>query len=215
MNFLDPAIENFAKKFTTEESTLLKKINRDTHAKILRPRMLSGHLQGQALAMFSSMIKPKSILEIGTYTGYSAICLVEGLQENGVLHTIESNEELESVFTKYFKEANLQDMIKSYIGTALDIIPTIKGQFDLIFIDADKSNYSNYFNITIDKLNVGGYIIADNVLWSGKVISPKDELDSETLAIVNFCELVANDSRMEQVLFPIRDGLLVCRKISD
>ena len=177
--------------------------------------MLSGHLQGQVLSMLSHMIKPDVILEIGTYTGYSAICLAQGLTTNGKLHTIEFNEELESIFTKYFKEAGLNEKIISHIGNAMDVIPKINEELDLVFIDADKENYSNYYKLTLDKLKVGGYIIADNVLWSGKVVEPKETLDPETLALVEYCETVANDPRVEQVLFPIRDGLLIARKISD
>ena len=215
MNFLDPSIDNFARSFTREESNLLKKINRETNLKVLQPRMLSGHLQGQVLSMLSHMIVPERILEIGTYTGYSAICLAEGLAKNGKLHTIESNEELKSVFTKYFIEAGLENQIVSHVGNAVDIIPDINEVFDLVFIDADKQNYSNYFFMTIDKVKIGGYIIADNVLWSGKVVESKENMDEETLAIVEFCETVANDSRVEQVLFPIRDGLLIARKVSN
>src|SRR5665213_1902006 len=170
MDFIDKKIEDYALAHSRPESEVLKKLNRDTNANVLMPRMLSGHMQGNLLSMLSKMIQPKQILEIGTYTGYSAICLAAGLQENGKLHTIDINEELETRVRSFFNEAGLADKINYYIGNAFNIIPTIKEAFDLVFIDADKKNYSNYYDLVFDKVRNGGYIIADNVLWRGKVL---------------------------------------------
>ena len=174
--------------------------------------MLSGHFQGRVLSMLSHMINPKTVLEIGTYTGYSAICLAEGLLDNGKIYTIDINEELESMVNKYIEKSDLKDTIINQIGDAIEIIPTIKETFDLVFIDADKSNYSNYYDLVFDKVNSGGYIIADNVLWSGKVTDPKKSLDADTIALIAFSEKVTNDDRVQNVLFPIRDGLMIARK---
>lgn len=212
MNFLPPEIEAYAEKFTEPESDVLKELNRETYAHVLVPRMLSGHMQGRILSMFSKMIKPKLILEIGTYTGYSALCLAEGLQPGGILHTIDINEELEDMIKHYISKAGMYDKIKLHIGNATDVIKTIEGTFDLVFIDADKENYSNYFDMVINRVAIGGYIIADNVLWSGNVIKPESEMDDETKALVKYSEKVFSDNRVEQVLFPVRDGLLVARK---
>jgi predicted O-methyltransferase YrrM len=175
--------------------------------------MLSGHLQGRLLAMISSLIRPRVILEIGTYTGYSALCLAEGLAENGKLITIDINEELQERVQGYFLEANLQDRIDYRIGDATLIIPEIKDTFDLVFIDADKTNYSRYFDLVIDRVNKNGLILADNVLWSGKVLDKKP--DKDTKAIVDFNEKVHRDNRVENILLPVRDGIMVMRKISD
>ena len=163
--------------------------------------------------MFSKMIRPKCILEIGTYTGYSAICLSEGLQEFGKLHTIDINEELKSMSSNYFKKAGISRNVIQYVGNALEIIPNIKDEFDLVFIDADKENYSNYFEIVIEKIPVGGFIIADNVLWSGKVVEKVNEKDHETKAIKEFNTLIQTSERVENILMPIRDGLMICQKI--
>jgi len=175
--------------------------------------MLSGHLQGRVLAMLSRMIKPMQILEIGTYTGYSALCLAEGLQKNGMLHTIDVNEELIEMVVKYVDESPFKKQIKIYNGEAMKIIPSINEIFDIVFIDADKENYSNYFELVFDKLRTGGYIIADNVLWSGNVIKPKNDQDDETESIVAFNKKVHQDKRVRNVLFPVRDGLMVCEKL--
>jgi predicted O-methyltransferase YrrM len=212
MNFIDAKLEEYADTHTTEETEVLKKLNRETWAKMLMPRMLSGHSQGRLLSMLSNMIKPKSILEIGTFTGYSAICLAEGLVEEGVLHTIEVNDEMENIISRYIKEANFENKIKTYFGDALEIIPSIKHTFDLVFIDADKENYSAYYDLVFNKLNSGGYIIADNVLWSGKVLNNYDSLDKETKSIVDFNTKIKNDERVENVLLPVRDGLMIVRK---
>ena len=213
MEFLPEEIEAYIKAHTAPESNLLHQLNRETYQKVLVPRMLSGHIQGRVLSMLSHMIKPKCILEIGTYTGYSAICLAEGLQPEGRLITIDINEELEDMVNAYISEAKMIDCIDVKIGNAIEIIPTIKSVFDLVFIDADKTNYSNYFDLIIDQVSSGGYIIADNVLWSGKVVEEITENDVDTIAIRNYNQKIQTDSRVENVLFPIRDGLMVARKI--
>jgi caffeoyl-CoA O-methyltransferase len=213
MEFLPEEIEAYIKAHTAPESNLLNQLNRETYQKVLVPRMLSGHIQGRVLSMLSHMIKPKCILEIGTYTGYSAICLAEGLQPGGRLITIDINEELEDMVNAYISEAKMIDCIDVKIGNAIEIIPTIKSVFDLVFIDADKTNYSNYFDLIIDQVSSGGYIIADNVLWSGKVVEEITENDVDTIAIRNYNQKIQTDSRVENVLFPIRDGLMVARKI--
>tara|TARA_R110002072_G_scaffold256037_11_gene414838 strand:+ start:609 stop:1250 length:642 start_codon:yes stop_codon:yes gene_type:complete len=213
MEFLDEELENYVKNHCTPENEVLKELNRETNLKVLQPRMLSGHLQGRVLSMFSKMIQPKRILEIGTYTGYSAICMAEGLSENGELHSIDINEELHEFCKKYIEKAGFQNQIRLYVGDAIDIIPQIKQDWDLVFIDADKENYSNYYQLLIDKLPSGAFIIADNVLWSGKVINDYKKLDEETKALVDFNKMVQNDARVENVLFPVRDGLMVIRKI--
>lgn len=216
MQFLDPLIELYVNNHTSKESELLRSLDRETHQKILQPRMLSGHLQGRVLSMFAHMIKPKNILEIGTYTGYSALCFAEGLQEGGRIDTIDHNEELAPIVARYFKEAGKQDVIKHHIGEALDIIKTLDRQYDIVFIDADKENYINYYNAVFDKIHVGGYIIADNVLWSGKVLDKKEiEKDPDTRVLVEYNEKITKDIRVENVLFPIRDGLMVARKVSE
>lgn len=211
MEFLPEKIDNYAGAHTASESEILAKLNRETYAKVLIPRMLSGHIQGRMLATFSYMIKPKRILEIGTYTGYSAICLAEGLIENGKLHTIDINEELEDMVNKYIAEANLMAKIEMHVGNAMEIVPTLKEDWDLVFIDADKENYSNYFELVIENLKPGAFIIADNVLWSGKVTEPIDAKDEETQALADFNKKMQEDKRVENVLFPVRDGLMVCR----
>jgi predicted O-methyltransferase YrrM len=175
--------------------------------------MLSGHLQGRALSMFSKMIRPQAILEIGTYTGYSAICLSEGLRDDGKLYTIDINEELESMSSSYFEKAGIKDKVRQYVGNALEIVPTIKDNFDLIFIDADKENYSNYFDIVIDKMPIGGFIIADNVLWSGKVVEELKSNDSETKALIDYNTKIHQSNRVENLLLPVRDGLMICQKV--
>jgi caffeoyl-CoA O-methyltransferase len=212
MEFLNEKIEAYALAHSQPESEVLKKLNRDTYANVLMPRMLSGHMQGNLLSMLSKMIRPKQILEIGTYTGYSGICLAQGLQSNGKLHTIDINEELEKMVRQFFKEAGLSDKINYYIGNALDIIPSIKETFDVVFIDADKKNYSAYYDLVFDKVNSGGYIIADNVLWSGKILDAPEKMDTDTKAIDLFNKKVHADSRIEHTLLPVRDGLMIARK---
>lgn len=214
MDFIAKEIEAYAESFTREEGEILAALNRETYAKIMTPRMLSGHLQGQVLRMFSQMIQPKNILEIGTYTGYSALCMVDGLQEGGKLITIDVNEELQEIIERYITDAGKRDLIDNRIGNALDIIPTLNQTFDLVFIDADKENYSNYYDLVFDKMNVGGYIIADNVLWSGKVLEDDSNLDKDTIALKEYAKKLKADSRVETVMMPIRDGLLIARKIA-
>jgi len=210
MDLIDQRLSDYSIAHTTPESDLLKKINRDTHANVLKPRMLSGHLQGRLLSMISHMIKPSSILEIGTYTGYSAICLAEGLKSGGRLITIDRNGELEAKLRSYFEEAGLGNTIDLRIGNALQIIPTLNTTFDLVFIDADKENNSSYYDLVIDMVPRGGFILADNVLWSGKVI---DQTDKDTRAVTAFNDKVHNDPRVENVLLPVRDGIMILRKL--
>ena len=212
MEFIAPEIDEYCIKHTTSERELLRTLNRETHAKVLQARMLSGHLQGRFLAMLSQMIQPNNILEIGTYTGYSALCLAEGLTENGKLITLDVNEELEDFVRNYFQESSLNSKIDFRIGNALEIIPTLTEVFDLVFIDADKLNYTNYYNLVFEKVRKGGYIIADNVLWSGKAADTTKN-DKDTLAIRSFNKKLHDDSRVENILLPIRDGLMVVRKI--
>ena len=211
MELLAKEIEKYSLNHTTKESKLLESLNRETWAKVMNPRMLSGHLQGKILSMFSNMIKPKNILEIGTYTGYSALCMAEGLQKNGMIHTIDINEEHIDFAKKYFNRSDYEKNIKSYLGNALEIIPKLNWNFQLAFIDADKENYSKYFDLIIDKIDINGYIIADNVLWSGKVIQKKQ--DTETKALDLYNKKVFSDTRIETILMPIRDGLMISRKI--
>ena len=210
MEILNEDLQRYVEQHTSPESDLLKKINRDTHAHVLMPRMLSGHLQGRVLSMISYMIQPQRILEIGTYTGYSALCLAEGLSPGGKLITIDINEELEKKVNDHF--ALWQDKIEYKIGNALDIVPTLNEIFDLVFIDADKSNYCKYFDLVIAKIRPGGFILADNVLWSGKVLNKNP--DNDTKSIIAFNEKIQHDSRVENVLLPIRDGIMMIRKLS-
>lgn len=212
MEFLDKKIEDYALEHSQHESEVLKKLNRETFAKILMPRMLSGHMQGNLLSMLSKMIQPAQILEIGTYTGYSAICLAQGLQKEGKLHTIDINAELEKMVLSFFHEAGLTDKINYHIGNALEIIPRLNETFDLVFIDADKKNYAAYYDLVFDKVRGGGYIIADNVLWSGKVLEAKEKMDADTKAIDSFNKKVHADKRVEHMLLPVRDGLMIVRK---
>jgi caffeoyl-CoA O-methyltransferase len=212
MNFIDEKLLEYAENNTTIESKLLADLNRDTQAHILSPRMLSGHLQGRLLSMISHMVKPQYILEIGTYTGYSAICLMEGLQPHGKLITIDINEELEEMVKAYFNKAGLTQKVEHITGDALKIIPTLQTNFDLVFIDADKINYSNYYDLIMPRLNHGGYILADNVLWSGNVLKPIENMDDDTRAIVEFNRKITNDSAVENVLLPVRDGIMLIRK---
>ena len=212
MEFIPEDIQKYVEDHSGKESELLTELNRETHQKVLMPRMLSGHLQGRVLSMISHMLKPQRILEIGTYTGYSAICLAEGLAENGLLITLDKNEEVEEMVRGYFEKAGLSDRVDYRIGDAMRLIPDIEGPFDLVFIDADKKNYLNYFNLVIEKVRIGGFIIADNVLWSGKVVQTEKKIDSDTQAILDFNRSMEEDERVENVLLPIRDGLMVVRR---
>lgn len=212
MDFLDPQLSDYTERHTSEELQYLKELNRETQAKVLMPRMLSGHFQGRLLSMISHMVRPKSILEIGTYTGYSALCFAEGLAENGHLHTIDINDELEPMIRTYISKAKFEDKITLHFGDAAKLIPEIPGPFDLVFIDADKVNYSLYYDLVFDKVNNGGIIIADNVLWSGKVIDEKNT-DKDTKALVLFNDKIQKDKRVENIMLAVRDGLLVIRKL--
>lgn len=213
MHFISEELDDYVVAHSEKEPELLEQLTRETYQKILQPRMLSGHFQGRILSMLSKLIAPKSILEIGTYTGYSALCLCEGLDKNGTLHTIDINEELEDFQRKYFEKSNYGDQIFQHIGDATKIIPDLNQKFDLVFIDADKPNYPTYFNIIIEKMNPGGVILSDNVLWSGKVIEPLNPKDVSTKAVLEYNKLLVEDSRVETVLLPIRDGLTISRVI--
>lgn len=194
------------------EDGILRELDRETHLKVVGARMISGHLQGQVLSLLSKMIRPKYILELGTFTGYSAICLAKGLQEGGKLITIEIDDELESFAKKYFEKAGIQQKIEQRIGPALEIIPTLTETFDLVFIDAHKPEYPAYYEAVFDKVTTGGYIMADNTLWSGKVLDEPAADDFQTLGIIQFNEMVRNDNRVEKVILPLRDGMTVIRK---
>lgn len=214
MQFIPEELDDYVVAHSQDEPELLQELNRETYQKILQPRMLSGHYQGRVLSIISKLINPKSILEIGTYTGYSALCLAEGLQKNGQLHTIDINEELFDFQRKYFDKSGFGNQIHQHLGNALEIIPKIESSFDLVFIDADKENYCNYFEIVIDKLNPGGIILSDNVLWSGKVLDTEfKKEDTSTPALIEYNRLLKTDKRIETVLLPIRDGLTISRKI--
>ena len=213
MEVINSSLSDYIDEHTSSESALLNKINRETHLEVIHPRMLSGQLQGRVLSMLSRMIQPETILEIGTYTGYSALCLAEGLTKTGKLITIESNPELETRVRGYFAASDFNEQLDFRLGNALEMISEIHERLDLVFIDADKINYSKYYDQIFDKLRNGGYIIADNVLWSGKVLSPDKALAEEAIALKNFNKKVQNDDRVENVLFPVRDGLMVIRKI--
>ena len=213
MEFIDLKLAEYVERHTSPEHEILKKLNRETHAQVMMPRMLSGHLQGSFLTLLSRLIQPEHILEIGTYTGYSAICLASGLKENGRLHTIDINEELETITKKYFHMAGLSDKIIQHFGNALNIIPTLNEPFDMVFIDADKSNYLAYYDLVFPMVRPGGLIIADNVLWSGKVTDEQElTKDADTRALHAFNQRVSRDERVEAVLSPIRDGLMLIRK---
>lgn len=212
MSFLPKEIEAYAERMTTPETEILHQLSRETHLKVLRPRMLSGNMQGKLLQFISQMLKPERILEIGTYTGYSAICLAKGLNNNGLLHTIDNNPELEDIIKKYINKAGLQENIVLHIGEALNIIPTLEENFDLVFLDADKENYMQYYELSLAKLNKGGVIIADNVLWNGKVLYEPSKKDIETQSIIELNNHIVNDPRVENLLLPFRDGLMIARK---
>lgn len=211
MHFLSDALESYIKDHSENEPKVLQELTRDTHLKVIQPRMITGHFQGRVLSMLSKIIYPKNILEIGTYTGYSAICLAEGLQKNGELHTIDVNEELNTIQKKYFEKSGYLDMITQHTGDALDIIPNLDICFDLIFIDAEKKSYDAYFEAAILKTKPGSIIISDNVLWSGKVVEPLDKKDKATKVLLDYNKKLQEDPRIETVLLPVRDGLTLCR----
>ena len=212
MQFIPEKLDDYVVKHSQDEPELLQHLNRETYQKIMQPRMLSGHFQGRVLSMISKLVNPKNILEIGTYTGYSALCLAEGMQSDGELHTIDIDEELYDFQRKYFDKSEFGHQIHQHLGNALEIIPKLNIPFDLVFIDADKENYSNYFNCVIDKLNSGGIILSDNVLWSGKVIEPLQADDTATKALIEYNTLLKVDKRVETLMLPIRDGLTISRK---
>ena len=211
MTFLPGNIDNYVVEHSQQEPELLKQLNKETWQKVLNPRMLSGAYQGRVLALLSKLISPKTILEIGTYTGYSALCLAEGLPPEGTLITIDKNEELERFAANYFTKSAYKNQIEQMVGDAMELIPKIDAKFDLVFIDADKKNYANYFKMIIDKMNPGGVILSDNVLWSGKVVAEIKEKDKDTLAIKAYNKLLSTNPRVETVILPIRDGLTISR----
>lgn len=211
MHFISEDLENYVANHSQDEPELLAKLNRETYQKVLQPRMLSGHFQGRVLSMLSKIIHPKNILEIGTYTGYATLCLAEGLAKEGAIDTIDINEELADFQKKYFDASEWKNQIFQHIGDAMNIIPNLNKKFDLVFIDADKENYINYFHLIVPMMNKGGIILSDNVLWSGKVIEKLDPKDTSTKVLVEYNELLKSDSRVETVLLPIRDGLTVSR----
>ena len=211
MHFLSPILENYIAEHSQEEPELLKELTRETHLKVVQPRMITGHFQGRVLSMLSKIIAPEKILEIGTYTGYSALCLAEGLQKNGKLHTIEVNEELVEIQRKYFDKSPYGKQIVQHTGDALQIIPKLNDVFDLVFIDAQKVNYDAFFEAALQKTRAGSIILSDNVLWSGKVVEPLEKSDKATEALVQYNEKLKNDPRVETVLLPIRDGLTLTR----
>lgn len=213
MHFISEALEEYVAQHSENEPELLARLNKETHQKILQPRMLSGHFQGRVLSIFSKLIRPQHILEIGTYTGYAALCLAEGLPENGTLDTIDNNEELVDFQKKYFDQSPWANQIQQHLGNALEIIPKLNKKFDLVFIDADKENYINYFKMIVPMMNKGGVILSDNVLWSGKVLEEVKANDKSTKVLLEYNELLKNDPRVETVLLPIRDGLTMSRVI--
>lgn len=213
MDITNLGIEQYCERHTSDENILLQQLNRETHLQILNPRMLSGHMQGRWLSMISNMIRPNRILEIGTFTGYSALCLAEGLPSDGLLYTIDVNEELEDFTSRFFQESAYKDQIRFLIGDAGQLIDDIDEEFDLVFIDADKKSYLNYYECVLPKVRKGGFILADNVLWSGKVITDELQKDKKTKIIHEFNQFVQNDPRVENILMPIRDGIMVMRKL--
>lgn len=208
-------LEQYILNHITPEDDFLRELDRETHMKVLRSRMLSGHLQGQILSMISSMIKPRCILEIGTFTGYSALCLAKGLAPEGKLHTIEIDDELEYLSKKYFQISGYSDQIIQHIGDAREIIPTINEKFDLVFIDADKREYCEYYQLVFPKIPVGGFILADNILWDGKVVDPNAADEEQTSGILDFNDMVQNDQRVTNVILPVRDGIMLVQKIAE
>jgi caffeoyl-CoA O-methyltransferase len=210
---LDEALMQYCERHSEEEDEVLRELTRETHLKVLKPRMLSGHLQGKFLNMMVKLTNAKNVLEIGTYTGYASICMARGMAKGGKLYTIDINAELEGMVRKYVSKAGLDEKIQLIIGDALEVLPKLETSFDLIFIDADKENYVNYFQLTVDRLRPGGIILADNILWSGKVLAKnRKKLDKDTEAILRFNELVNDDPRVENMILPFRDGIMMARK---
>jgi caffeoyl-CoA O-methyltransferase len=209
---IDQLLENYIRSHSVEEDPVLKKLYRDTHLRLVNGRMCSGHLQGTVLTLLSRLISPQRILEIGTYTGYSAICLAKGLAPGGVLHTIEINDELESMAAGYFVESGMKDRIIQFIGDATEILPRLQDQYELVFLDGDKRQYLLHYQMTMPKIPIGGLIIADNTLWGGKVVGKIDKNDEQTIAILEFNDFVRDDVRVEATILPIRDGMTLIRK---
>ncbi len=209
---IEESIEDYCLAHSSKEDALLQHITRQTYLRMLYPRMLSGHLQGRLLSYFSRLIQPKRILEIGTFTAYATLCLAEGLAENGIIHTLEINPEFEAFITENINASKYSNSIQLHIGSALDIIPSFDDIFDIVFIDADKAQYPDYFRLIIDKVRIGGLIIADNVLWGGKVLGDISDKDSETLAMKEFNEMISQDSRLDKLMLPLRDGLTLMIK---
>ena len=213
MHFLSEELENYAAQHTEDEPLLLQELNKRTHLNVLQPRMISGHFQGRFLSLLSKMVQPRTILEIGTYTGYATLCLAEGLHPEGVLHTIDIKEELTDLQREFFDRSGYGSQIVQHLGKAADIIPSLDTTFDLVFIDADKQNYAHYFDLVIEKMNRGGLILSDNVLWSGKVVEEVKHNDKHTQALMAYNQKIKNDPRVETVLLPIRDGITLSRVI--
>lgn len=212
MDVIPVAVDEFAAKYTSPETDVLRRLNRETNLKVEQPQMLSGHVQGRYLSMISQLIQPRRILEIGTYTGYSAICLAQGLTSDGLLYTLDVNEEREEMCRRYFREAGLEQKIRPMIGKAAVIIPQLQEVFDLVFIDADKTGYEQYYDLVWERLRPGGVILADNVLYHGEVLLEEDQQSTNAKAMVRFCKKVAADGRAEQIVLTMRDGLLMIRK---
>lgn len=213
MHFISEELEHYVEQHCSPESDLLQRLNKETYQKVLQPRMLSGHFQGRVLSMLSKLIRPEKVLELGTYTGYASLCLAEGLSPSGELHTIDIKEELVNFQRKYFDASGYGKQIFQHVGPALEIIPTLDGPFDLVFMDADKENYISYFHLILPKMKPGGIILSDNVLWSGKVVEPLQPNDKSTQVLLEYNQLLATHPKLETVLLPIRDGLTVSRVI--
>ena len=211
MHFLSEELENYAAQHTEDEPLLLQELNKRTHLNVLQPRMISGHFQGRFLSLLSKMVQPRTILEIGTYTGYATLCLAEGLHPEGVLHTIDIKEELTDLQREFFDRSGYGSQIVQHLGKAADIIPSLDTTFDLVFIDADKQNYAHYFDLVIEKMNRGAIILSDNVLWSGKVVEEVKHNDKHTQALMAYNQKIKDDPRVETVLLPIRDGITLSR----
>ena len=211
MHFLSEELENYAAQHTEDEPLLLQELNKRTHLNVLQPRMISGHFQGRFLSLLSKMVQPRTILEIGTYTGYATLCLAEWLHPEGVLHTIDIKEELTDLQREFFDRSGYGNQIVQHLGKAADIIPSLDTTFDLVFIDADKQNYAHYFDLVIEKMNRGGIILSDNVLWSGKVVEEVKHNDKHTQALMAYNQKIKDDPRVETVLLPIRDGITLSR----
>jgi len=213
MHFLPEKLDQYIVAHSEAEPELLQQLTRETYQKVLQPIMLSGPYQGRVLSMISKLARPKTILELGTFTGYATLCLAEGLHKDGEIHTIDVNEELVDFQRKYFDKSSYGQQIHQHLGHALEIVPQLNSKFDLVFIDADKPNYVNYFHLIIEKLNPGGIILSDNVLWHGKVVEPVSEKDKSTKVVLEYNTLLKQDKRIETVVLPIRDGLTISRKL--